>query len=565
MAFIVKKKIHSRGYYYLNENRRVDGKVKTKTLAYLGKSKKEAERKAKEILDKRSKLVKKEIKKDFLDKKEVVELPDIKKPTEISIEELAAFCKRKGFVFRSSEIYGGFAGFWDFGPLGAELFKNIKDDFWRFFVTERNDMVGIEASIISHPQTWKASGHLESFSDVAVICKKCNNSTKLDKSELGKVKCEKCGGDYEVQGEFNLLFKTNVGALEANEAYLRGETAQAMFMDFRLIQETSRKQLPFGIAQIGRCFRNEIAPRDFLFRSREFTIGEFEFFIHPEEKNSKLFDNDHKNVKLRLTDAQTQEKGKETLRETTIGEMVRENKLDEWHAYWLAEQLIWFERLGLKEKIKVREHMKSELSHYSSATFDIDYEYPFGSKELAGNANRGQYDLTQHIKESKENLEIFDEKTKKKIIPRVIEPTFGMERVFLALLTRGYEYDKARDNVVLKLPPFLAPVKAAVFPIVKGLKFEKIAEKIVKNLKQEFNVLYDKSGSIGRRYSRNDEIGTPFCITIDGDSLKKEDVTIRERDTRKQIRVKISNIKETLRGIINGEVLFDKAGKPFNF
>ncbi|HKZ33927.1 MAG TPA: glycine--tRNA ligase [Candidatus Nanoarchaeia archaeon] len=565
MAFIVKKKIHSRGYYYLNENRRVDGKVKTKTLAYLGKSKKEAERKAKEILDKRSKLVKKEIKKDFLDKKEVVELSGIKKPTEISIEELAAFCKRKGFVFRSSEIYGGFAGFWDFGPLGAELFKNIKDDFWRFFVTERNDMVGIEASIISHPQTWKASGHLESFSDVAVICKKCNNSTKLDKSELGKVKCEKCGGDYEVQGEFNLLFKTNVGALEANEAYLRGETAQAMFMDFRLIQETSRKQLPFGIAQIGRCFRNEIAPRDFLFRSREFTIGEFEFFIHPEEKNSKLFDNDHKNVKLRLTDAQTQEKGKETLRETTIGEMVRENKLDEWHAYWLAEQLIWFERLGLKEKIKVREHMKSELSHYSSATFDIDYEYPFGSKELAGNANRGQYDLTQHIKESKENLEIFDEKTKKKIIPRVIEPTFGMERVFLALLTRGYEYDKARDNVVLKLPPFLAPVKAAVFPIVKGSKFEKIAEKIVRDLKQEFNVLYDKSGSIGRRYSRNDEIGTPFCITIDGDSLKKEDVTIRERDTRKQIRVKISNIKETLRGIINGEVLFDKAGKPFNF
>ena len=565
MAFIVKKKIHSRGYYYLNENRRVDGKVKTKTLAYLGKSKKEAERKAKEILDKRSKLVKKEIKKDFLDKKEVVELSGIKKPTEISIEELAAFCKRKGFVFRSSEIYGGFAGFWDFGPLGAELFKNIKDDFWRFFVTERNDMVGIEASIISHPQTWKASGHLESFSDVAVICKKCNNSTKLDKSELGKVKCEKCGGDYEVQGEFNLLFKTNVGALEANEAYLRGETAQAMFMDFRLIQETSRKQLPFGIAQIGRCFRNEIAPRDFLFRSREFTIGEFEFFIHPEEKNSKLFDNDHKNVKLRLTDAQTQEKGKETLRETTIGEMVRENKLDEWHAYWLAEQLIWFERLGLKEKIKVREHMKSELSHYSSATFDIDYEYPFGSKELAGNANRGQYDLTQHIKESKENLEIFDEKTKRKIIPRVIEPTFGMERVFLALLTRGYEYDKARDNVVLKLPPFLAPVKAAVFPIVKGSKFEKIAEKIVRDLKQEFNVLYDKSGSIGRRYSRNDEIGTPFCITIDGDSLKKEDVTIRERDTRKQIRVKISNIKETLRGIINGEVLFDKAGKPFNF
>lgn len=550
MAFIIKKKIHDKEYYYLNENRRVDGKVKTKTLAYLGKNKKEAERKAKEFLDKKSKISEKGM------LSAAAPQVNFKKPEEekpITIEDLATFCKRKGFVFRSSEIYGGFAGFWDFGPLGAELFKNIKDDFWKFFVTQRDDMVGIEASIISHPKTWKASGHLDSFSDVAVICKKCKNATKLDKSELGKVKCEKCGGDYESQGEFNLLFKTNVSALDKNEAYLRGETAQAMFMDFKLVQETSRKQLPFGIVQIGKVFRNEIAPRDFLFRGREFTIGEFEFFIYPEEKESKLLDDTHKKVKLKLIDAQTQERGKEELRETTIGEIVKENKLDEWHAYWLAEQLMWFDRLGLKGKIKVREHMKSELSHYSSATFDIDYEYPFGSKELAGNANRGQYDLTQHIKESRENLEIFDENTKKKVIPRVIEPTFGMERIFLALIVNGYEYNKSRDNVVLKLPPFLAPIKAAVFPIVKGTKFEKISEKIVHDLKKEFNVSYDKSGSIGRRYARNDEIGTPFCITIDTDSLKNEDVTVRLRDTTEQVRIKISNLKDVIRKGIGGE------------
>jgi len=487
-------------------------------------------------------------------------MKESKPEKKISIEELATFCKSKGFVFRSSELYGGFAGFWDFGPLGIELFNNLKQHWWAYFVHGKENIVGMEASVISHPRTWKASGHINNFSDVAVICKKCKKSTKIDKSEVGKVKCD-CGGEYNILGEFSLMFKTKVGALDAAEAYLRGETAQGMFMDFKLIQQTSRMQLPFGMAQIGRCFRNEIAPRDFLFRSREFHIGEFEFFINPEEKKCSLLTKEHLGLKLRLLDAGTQESGKDILKEVTIEKMLKEKKLEEWHAYWLAEQIKWFLELGLEE-IKVREHMKSELSHYSSATFDIDYEYAFGSKEVAGIANRGQFDLIQHQNESKENLEILDEKYGKKILPKVIEPTFGMERVFLALLTKAYCDDKQRGNVVLKLPAKLAPVKVAVFPIVKNKEeFVNFSRKVYLALKKEWNVNYDESGSIGRRYARNDEIGTPYCITIDGESLENQDVTIRDRDTTKQIRVKLSDLKEIMKKLINQEIDFEKAGK----
>jgi len=550
MVFIVKKTISGKEYYYLNENKRVDGKVKTKTLAYLGKDRKEAEKKKKEFIENmgNEKIVigEKEVKKEYNLKSE-----------KISIEELANFCKRKGFVFRSSDIYGGFAGFWDFGHLGIEMFKNLKDNWWSHFVTSKENMVGMEASIISHPRTWKASGHLTSFKDIAVICKKCKKATKIDVSEEGKVKCE-CGGEYEKQGEFNLLFKTNVGALDSEVAFLRGETAQAMFMDFKLVQQTSRMQLPFGIAQIGRCFRNEIAPRDFLFRCREFHIGELEFFLNPEDKKCELLDKEHLNLKFKFLDEETQKKGEEDLKEVSIKELLSKNKLGEWQGYWLAEQIFWFYDLGLKE-IKIREHMKNELSHYSSATFDVDYEYPFGSLEVAGNANRGQFDLTNHQNESKEKMEIFDEKSGKKVLPRVIEPTFGMERVFLAVLVKAYSKNE-KGEIVLKLLPKLAPVKAAIFPIVKQPEFEKISENVFNDLKKEFNVVYDKSGSIGRRYARNDEIGTPFCITIDGDSVKNKDVTVRDRDTTKQIRVKVSELKNKLRELINGEIEFSSAG-----
>lgn len=553
MSFVVKKIINGREYYYLNENKRVEGKVKTKTIAYLGKTKTRAQQKAKEIL-KKIEMDKK------VEKKKNEKIISVDNLNNFSIEELANFCKTKGFIFRSSDIYGGFAGFWDYGPLGVELVNNIKKEWWKFFVHDKENMVGMEASIISHPLTWVASGHIKNFNDVAVYCPKCKLSTKIDKSEVGKVKCEKCGGEYEVKGEFSLMFKTKVGALDSVDAYLRGETAQGMFMDFKLIQQTSRMQLPFGVAQIGRCFRNEIAPRDFLFRSREFQIGEFEFFINPEEKKCNLLDDKHLNLEFNFLDEETQKEGKENLKKVKMKDLLEKKKLGEWHAYWLAEQILWINKIGLYE-IKIREHTKDELSHYSSATFDIDYLYPFGSKELGGNANRGQYDLTQHQKESKQNLEIFDEKYKKKIIPRVIEPTFGIERIFLAILSKAYSFDSERQNVVLKIPAFLSPIKAAIFPIIKKEEFEKIAREIFGDLKKDWNVSYDISGSIGRRYSRNDEIGTPFCITIDEESKKNKDVTIRDRDTKKQIRVKISELKNILKKLINEEILFENAGK----
>jgi len=478
--------------------------------------------------------------------------------SKISIDELTNFCKKEGFVFRSSDIYGGYSGFWDYGPLGIELFNNIKQIWWNYFIHQKDNMVGLDASIISHPRTWKASGHIANFNDVAVVCKKCKNATKIDKSEVGKVKC-KCGGEYDVKGEFSLMFKTKVGALDSTDSYLRGETAQGMFMDFKLIQQTSRMKLPFGIAQIGKCFRNEIAPRDFLFRCREFNIAEFEFFINPEEKKCNLLEDKHLNLKIKLLDAETQKNGKDNLKETTIGKMLKEGRMEEWHAYWLAEQIMWYNSIGLFE-IKIREHKKDELSHYSSATFDIDYEYPFGSVELGGIANRGQYDLTQHAKESNQKMELFDEKYKNKIIPKVIEPTFGMERVFLAVLSKAYSFDSKRQNVVLKIPAKIAPIKASVFPLINDKKYEDIAEDIFVDLKKDFYVSFDNTGSIGRRYARNDEAGTPMCITVDDNTPKDKSVTIRDRDTTKQIRVKIKDLKDVMRKVISGEDIL-KLGK----
>lgn len=550
MAFIVKKKIHGKEYFYLNENKRVDGKVKTKTLAYLGKDRKDAENAAKEFIEKKRMPL--EVKEELREK--------------FSIEDLASFCKRKGLVYPSGEIYGGLAGFWDFGPLGVELLNNIKKEWWNYFVRERGNIAGIEASIISPPKTWKASGHISNFTDISVKCIKCKKFNKIDRSDLDTAVCSFCGGklDKSTAKDLNLMFKTNAGPVEDDsiQVYLRPETAQGMFLDFKLVQQTSRMQLPFGIAQLGKCFRNEIAPRDFLFRSREFHIGEFEFFINPEEKKCDLLAEKHLKMKFKILTAEMQVKGSAELKETTIEEILKEKRLDEWHAYWLAEQILWFRSIGLTE-IKIREHMKDELSHYSSATFDIDYEYPFGSKEVAGIANRGQYDLTSHQKESNQSMTIFDEKYKNKVIPRVIEPTFGIERIFLAILAKAYYYNKEKDYTILKIPPKLAPIKAAIFPIVKQEEYEKFAEKIYNDLKKEFNVTYDSSGSIGRRYARNDESGTPFCITIDEDSLKNKDVTIRLRDNGEQFRIKENILIDCLKKVIDGESIF-KFGKKID-
>lgn len=506
--------------------------------------------------------------------------------TKISIEELTTFCKKKGFVFPSSEIYGGISGFFDYGPLGVELLKNLKDSWWNWFVRSKDNMEGIEASIISHPRTWKASGHLESFGDLILTCTKGKHKLRADHfieeqleinaegfaidriNELikeNKLKCPQCKADFEELKDFNLLFETSVGAAKdsSSTAYLRGETAQAMFMDFKLVAETSRQSLPFGIAQIGRCFRNEIAPRDFLFRSREFHIAELEFFIHPKEKRCLLFEDSHKNVKINLLDSETQEKEKDNMKETTIEDLVDKGKLGQWHAYWLAEQVLWFNSIGLPNKsLKIREHTKTELSHYSSATFDVDFSFPFGSKEIAGNANRGQYDLNQHVKESKKNLELFDETTKEKVIPRVIEPTFGIERIFLALISEAYQDDKKRGNVVLKLHPKISPIKVAVFPLVSNNdKITKLARTVFDSLMEDLHCVYDKGGSVGRRYARQDEIGTPFCLTLDHESLEDQSCTIRDRDSTKQIRVPINGVDQILKQLLKGTKL-DSLGTP---
>lgn len=513
----------------------------------------------------------------------------VKAENKLDIESMTVFCKKKGFVYPSSEIYGCLSGFWDFGPLGVELFNNVKQSFWRFFVQSRENMVGMEASIISHPRTWKASGHLDNFGDLALACSKCRQKLRADHFideklginvegkkaeevnliiEKNNLKCPKCGGLFEQLKKCNLLFETTVGPVEDKSAvaYLRGETAQGIFLDFKVITDTGRVKLPFGIVQIGRCFRNEISPRDFLFRSREFNIGEFEFFIHPDEKICPLLAQNHRNLKIPLLSAEAQQKGAkkiamEEMALVSIGGMIKSNKLDEWHGFWLAEQISWLLSLGLKiEHLKIREHTKTELSHYSSATFDIDYLYPFGSKEVAGIANRGQYDLNQHMKESGKDLSIFDEASSKKVIPRVIEPTFGMERVFLAVLCEAYTDDKERGNVVLRIHPKLAPIKVAVLPLVN--KLEEESRNVFLGLKDEFACQFDRSGSIGRRYARADEIGIPYCITVDFDTLTEKTVTVRDRDTTQQIRVPIAGLRTILGELVSGRIEFSKAGRP---
>ncbi len=524
-------------------------------------------------------------------------------PQRSAIEEMAIFCKKKGFVFPSSELYGGCAGFFDFGPLGVESLNALKQSWWSHFVQQKENVVGIEASTISHPRTWVASGHVATFGDLVLMCSKCKIRYRADhfieenlfiKSEgltsekihdlikKHKLICPKCKGTFADIKKFNLLFKTQVGPVaDASQiAYLRGETAQAMFMDFEQVAETARMKLPFGIAQIGRCFRNEISPRDFLFRSREFTIAEIEFFIHPERDDCDILSKEHLALKLMLFSAEEQEKkssssgflgfkkkakkdeskeGFDTCagQETTIQTMLKEKRFDTWHAYWLAEQLMWLQNVGLsRNNLRVREHLKTELSHYSSATLDIEYKFPTGFREIAGNANRGQYDLTQHSKESKTEIHVFDEESKKNVVPRVIEPTFGVERVFLALFLEAFENDQKRGNIVLHLNPRLAPHTVALFPLVNKEGLPELALQIHKELIPSLRCFYDSSGSIGRRYARQDEVGTPFCVTIDFDSLKRKDVTIRDRDTTRQVRVKIKDLKQTLRSLVEGERSF---------
>jgi glycyl-tRNA synthetase len=503
----------------------------------------------------------------------------------ISIEELANFCKRKGFIFRSSDIYGGFAGFWDFGFLGAELKNNIKKDWWKFFVQNREDMTGIDGSIITHPTVWVASGHASSFLDLMLTCFKCKNKVRADHliedklkipadglkaKEINKlvkknnIKCPKCDADFEEVEDFNLMFKTQVGPLEdkSSIAYLRPETAQVIFADFKQITETSRLKLPFGIAQVGRAFRNEISPRDFLFRCREFEQMEIEYFVHPDKVNDCPFVDEILDHKIVVYSAEMQQKGEEA-KEMTMKEALDKGIIKTtWHAYWLATEHKWFTNLGAKpENFRIRQHLPEEKSHYALDTWDLDFKFPFGWKELQGMANRTDFDLQQHIKYSKKDLSLFDEETKQKVVPHVVaEPSQGVERAFLVFLCDAYTKDKEKGNIILKLHPKLAPIKAAIFPIIKQEEYINFSKDIYNDLKKDFHVMFDNSGSIGRRYARNDEIGTPYCITVDEESLKNNDATIRDRDTTKQIRVKISELKEVLRKLINKEINFEDAG-----
>ena len=502
----------------------------------------------------------------------------------ISIDEMATFCKRRGFVYPNSELYGGIAGFFDYGPLGVELKNNIKREWWKYHVHSRDDVVGIDSSIITHPGVWEASGHLGSFQDIVVECKNCHERYRADQlieertkkradvlsvkkiielMKEYKIKCQKCGKDaLSEPSPFNLMFQTHIGLKKDNEsvAYLRPETAQSIFVNFKLVQENARLKLPFGIAQIGKAFRNEISPRGFLFRSREFEQMEIEYFVHPDKRNECLHVDEILDCEILIYSAEMQEKNdkpKIMKIKTALNKKIIKNP---WHAYWLVNEYRWFVSLGAHEKsFRIRQHLKDELSHYSTDTWDLEYGFPFGWKELLGVADRGNFDLQQHMKYSKKDLFVFDEETKKKIIPHVIaEPSLGVDRAFLAFLFDAYEYDKERKNVVLKLHPKLAPITVGVFPLLSNREeLVKKTKEVLNLLREDFNCFYDEGGSIGRRYFRQDEAGTPVCVTCDFDTLDSNTLTLRDRNTAKQVRIKITDIKDAIFKFLNGAKLED--------
>jgi glycyl-tRNA synthetase len=415
--------------------------------------------------------------------------------------------------------------------------------------------VGIDGSIITHPTVWKASGHVDSFTDYIYRCNKCHVMVKGDNDK--GMKCPRCGEEMKNEGVFNLMFTTQVGPTKGNVSYLRPETAQVIFADYKLVQDGSRKKLPFGIAQTGKAFRNEISPRDFLFRSREFEQLEIEFFVHPNKVGECPKLKDVEDMKVQILLASNQEK-EEKHSEMTIKEMVEKKIAGPWHAYWLAQYYKFFVDFGIrKENLRLREHLKDELAHYASACFDIEYKFPFGWKEIHGNADRGQFDLKQHMEFSKKSLEYFDEEKREKVIPYVAsEPSQGIDRAFLSFLMDAYEDDKDRGNIVLKLNPGLAPIKVGVFPLVNKLKDK--AKEIFNILKKEWTCMYDTSGSIGRRYARADEIGIPYCVTVDFDSLNDKAVTVRDRNSTKQVRIKIGHLVNVLGGLISRKAGFEE-------
>ena len=423
------------------------------------------------------------------------------------LESLVSLAKRRGFIFQSSEIYGGLASTWDYGPIGVELKRNVKEQWWKSFVTNREDIVGIDASILMHPSVWEASGHLNNFSDPLVECKKCKKRFREDMIESNS--CPECNGELGESRQFNLMFKTFMGPIENESSivYMRPETAQAMFVNFDNVQTTTRKKIPFGIAQIGKSFRNEITPGNFTYRTREFEQMEMEYFCAPQ--------NDEK-----------------------------------WYEYWIEFSLNWFISRGIrKDKLRIRKHTNNEIPHYSKGSSDIEFKFPWGWGELETISNRTDYDLKAHSKKSGKDLTYFDQINNERFFPYVIEPAMGADRSTLAFLSDAYDEEnhKKEKRTVLRFHPEIAPITVAVLPLSRNEKLIPMSKKIYESLLGKFNVEYDDSQSIGRRYRRQDEIGTPLCITIDFETIEKDNsITIRNRDNMEQIRISTDNL---LKGI----------------
>ena len=435
---------------------------------------------------------------------------------ELDLTTLTSLCKRRGFLFQSSEIYGGLASTWDYGPLGVELKNNVKRAWWKYFVWGRDDMIGLDASILMHPDVWRASGHADHFSDPLVECKGCHMRWRED--QLEEPKCPNCGGELTEPRQFNQMLTTHLGPVQddASLTFLRPETAQGIFVNFDNVITATRRRPPFGIAQIGKAFRNEITTGNFIFRTREFEIMEIEFFVKPGED-------------------------------------------DEWHERWVRDCMAWYTGLGLDEgRLRLRPHEPDELSHYSKATSDIEYRFPWGWGEIQGIANRTDFDLRAHSEASGESLAYFDDAAHEHVMPYVIEPSAGVDRAVMAFLVDAYTEEqavsakgKAETRVVLKLHPDLAPVKVAVLPLSRNERLVPTARHVHDLVRRsgaiDGVVQYDDAQSIGRRYRRQDEVGTPLCVTVDFDSLDDHAVTIRDRDTMSQERVAIETLVEELR------------------
>jgi glycyl-tRNA synthetase len=442
-----------------------------------------------------------------------------------NLDLIVSLAKRRGFVFPSSEIYGGMAGFWDYGPLGVELKNNIKAAWWRSMVQLRDDIVGLDAAIIMNPRVWEVSGHVGGFSDPMVDCRNCKLRFRADdlKGPPAEIACPNCGsrGTLTEARQFNLMFKTHVGPVEetASLAYLRPETAQGIFVNFDNVATTTRRKLPFGIAQVGKSFRNEITPGNFIFRDRELEQMEMEFFVHPRDE-------------------------------------------DEWFAHWVdARHRWWTDVLGINpDRLRLRPHDTDELSHYSKQTTDLEYEFPIGWSELEGIADRTDYDLKAHAAASGKKLELFDAEADEHVVPYVIEPAMGVDRAVLTILVDGYtEEQLAKEKrVVLRIKPDLAPIKVAVLPLLRNRpELVERARRLTGDLKQRVTATYDDTASIGKLYRRQDEIGTPFCVTVDVDSLEDGAVTIRERDTMTQERVAFDLVAQRIADLLDGRTAWE--------